>query len=286
VDIALARTFLQIVETGSFLGAAQRLNLSQSTISMRVKELESQLGQALFERSKAGATLTAAGARFFPHASTMVRAWRQANQEVGLSTRFKAVLAVGGQFSLWDRLLLRWLGDFRRTQPDVAVRAEVGQPDGLMRMISEGLLDIGVMYNPQRRPNLDVEELIDETLVQVTTAPAPVARLGPDYIFVDWGPDFQTEHATAFPELEAPGTVMSLGAIGLSYILENGGSGYFPERVVRPLIDAGTLRMVSAAPVFHRPAYVVHRRFEDGDPGHVALAGLRAVARRESVAAA
>ena len=58
MDIGLARTFLAIADAGNFVKAAERLNITQSTVSARVKLLESLLGQALFVRSKSGAQLT------------------------------------------------------------------------------------------------------------------------------------------------------------------------------------------------------------------------------------
>jgi DNA-binding transcriptional LysR family regulator len=64
MDIELARTFLAVVETGSFFNAAGKVNVTQSTVSMRIRTLEQQLGQPVFERSKTGATMTAAGRNF------------------------------------------------------------------------------------------------------------------------------------------------------------------------------------------------------------------------------
>ena len=58
MDIDLARTFLEVVACGNFVGAAEQLNVTQSTVSMRIRSLEQQLGRSLFERSKAGASLT------------------------------------------------------------------------------------------------------------------------------------------------------------------------------------------------------------------------------------
>ena len=54
MDITLARTFLMVAETGSFIEAARRMNVTQSTVSARIKVLEGQLGRPLFERSKIG----------------------------------------------------------------------------------------------------------------------------------------------------------------------------------------------------------------------------------------
>jgi len=61
MDITLAKTFLAIAESGSFNDAADRLHVTQSTISSRIKTLEDLLGKSLLERSKSGAKLTPAG---------------------------------------------------------------------------------------------------------------------------------------------------------------------------------------------------------------------------------
>ena len=64
--------------------AADRLNVTQSTISARIRVLEDELGTPLFTRNKAGVTLTPAGAQFERHALALVRIWQQARQEVSL----------------------------------------------------------------------------------------------------------------------------------------------------------------------------------------------------------
>jgi DNA-binding transcriptional LysR family regulator len=73
MDIQLARTFLEIVSTRSFVRAAQRLHVTQTAVSARVKALEDLLGRRLFVRGKSGASLTAAGEQFLRHASTLVQ---------------------------------------------------------------------------------------------------------------------------------------------------------------------------------------------------------------------
>ena len=63
MNVELARTFLEIVAMGNFASAAERLHVTQSTVSMRIRSLEDQLGRTLFTRTKAGASLTSAGDR-------------------------------------------------------------------------------------------------------------------------------------------------------------------------------------------------------------------------------
>ncbi len=282
MDIELARTFLEITNAGSFIRAAERLNVTQSTVSMRVKEMESLLGRPLFTRSKAGTSLTAAGQHFHRHAAALVRIWQQARQEVALPEDYQALLTIGAQFSLWDRLLLQWMGWMRSTAPNVALRAEVGQPDGLMRQIVDGILDIAVMYTPQARKGLQVEQIMEDTLVLASTRPGPVSTREPDYVYVDWGAEFRANHSMAFPKLDTPAIRVGLGNLALGNILEFGGSGYFPARIVRSFVEDGRLSVDEDAPAFQRPAFVVFPADHDSDVIDTSLAGLRLLAQRES----
>ncbi|MGH8833352.1 MAG: LysR family transcriptional regulator, partial [Polaromonas sp.] len=101
MDINLARTFLKIVETRSFLRAAERLHVTQTSVSARVRTLEELLGRKLFVRNKAGAALTPAGEQFLPHATTLVQVWERARHQVAVPAGRRAVLAVGCEISLW-----------------------------------------------------------------------------------------------------------------------------------------------------------------------------------------
>lgn len=276
MDIDQVRTFKEVVEVGSFVRAAESLNVTQSTVSARIKELELRLGQPLFVRRKSGVTLTAAGKRFQPHAATLLRVVQQARQDIALPAEMHAVLNVGAQFSLWERILLRWVGRFRTARANVAVRAEVGTPETLMRHLSDGLLDFAVMYAPEARPGYQIEKLLDESLVMVATKPDHSGSNEQDYVFVDWGPDFGSWHSDQFPNFAAPGLHVSLGALGLRHILQQGGAGYFPARVVADSIAAQKLFPVRAAPQFVRPAHVIYSIEGDTPTRTAALESLRA----------
>ena len=278
MDIDLARTFLAVVETGSFVEAAKRVFVTQSTVSMRIRSLEDQLGKALFERSKAGAKLTAAGSQFQKHAHAMVRVWEQARLEVALPEGYRAALTIGGQYSLWDGFLLDWVASMRSKSPEIAIRTQLGLSDALMERLIDGTIDIGVMYTPARRPGFEVERLFEEKLVLVTSEPKGEACLDHNYIYVDWGPEFQADHSLNFPDLSVPGLYMELGSIGLQYLLSNHGSGYFPERLVQPFIKKKQLKLVAESPVFSYPAYVVYPEGSDADSVHVAVKSLKDLA--------
>src|ERR1700755_1928448 len=102
MDTELARTFLTVISAGNFITAADRLHVSQSTVSARIHTLETQLGCTLFVRNKAGHTLPPAGRQFQRHASTLVRTIEQARHDIGIPKGFSGTLVVGGRFGLWE----------------------------------------------------------------------------------------------------------------------------------------------------------------------------------------
>jgi len=277
MDIALARTFLEIVACGNFVRAAERLHVTQTAVSVRVQTLEGLLGRKLFVRNKAGATLTPAGEQFMRYAPLLVQVWERARHQVAVPPGLRAVVAVAGELSLWNPFLLDWLVWMRRSAPQLALRTQVALPEGLMNQVAEGVIDIAVMYAPQHRPGLKIELLMKEKLVLVTTARRKAKPRSGDYVYVDWGADFAAHHNLTFPELSNPGTYVGLGPLGLQYILKAGGSGYFRQNAVAPYLRSGRLGLVRGAPEFLYPAYAVYS--EDADPKIVtpALAGLRSV---------
>src|SRR5690606_758469 len=109
--------------------------------------------------------------------------WERARHQVAVPEGRKAILAMGGELSLWHPLMLDWLLWMRRHAADVALRVQVGLPEGLSAQVAEGVLDVAVTYAPQNRPGLQIEQLLDETLVLVTTDPTGSARSPSDYVY-------------------------------------------------------------------------------------------------------
>jgi DNA-binding transcriptional LysR family regulator len=285
MDIALARTFLEIVASGSFVRAAERLHVTQTAVSVRVQSLEELLGRKLFVRNKSGATLTPAGEQFLRYAPILVQVWERARHQVAIPPGVRAVVAVAGELALWNPFLLDWLVWMRRSAPQLAVRTQVGLAEALMTQIAEGVIDIAVLYAPQHRPGLKIEKLMEEKLVLVSTPPRK-GKHAADYVYVDWGPEFAAHHNLSFPDLANPGTYVGLGPLGLQFILKAGGSGYFRLNAARPYLRTGRLRLVRGAPEFMYPVYAVYS--ENADPKIVepALAGLRHVGAAQQPAGA
>jgi LysR family transcriptional regulator, flagellar master operon regulator len=257
MDVDRARTFLEIVNTGSFLRAADRLNVTQTTVSARIRTLEEELGRPLFIRNRNGAQLTAAGREFERFALSFVQVWERARQQLAMPPGRTSVLALGGELSLWNPLLLDWLVKMKAVKPEIALRAHVGMAEQLLEQLRAGVLDIAVLYAPKLMSGFKVELIEEEELILVRSAGRDGGEAG-EYVHVDWGPLFDAQHGGMSSTDGEPGLMVGLGPLGLSYILRAGGMGYFRRGVASPFIEAGDLEIVEGAREFTYPAYAVY----------------------------
>lgn len=278
MDISAARTFLEIVKTGSFVRAAANLNITQTAVSARVRVLEEQLDRQLFIRNKAGAKLTPAGDQFLRYATTMVQVWERARHEVAMPAGRDNVVNVGGEHSLWNPLLKDWLIWMARESSDLAIRVHIDVAERLIDQVQEGVLDVAAVYAPPHRTGIVTALLLEESLVAVTTDPEDRDPLPEDYVYVDWGSEFRTSHHTAFPDAPTPALSVNHGPLALEYILAVGGAGYFRMEAARPHLDSGRVRLISNKPRFSYSIYAVYSARADERLMERVRTGLRAVA--------
>jgi DNA-binding transcriptional LysR family regulator len=275
MDIAQIKTFIAVADTGSFVSAAEKVFVTQSTVSIRIRNLEDQLGTYLFDRSKQGARLTVAGKQFFKHALALAKLWDEARLSVGIADKMEALLRIGGQVSLWDGFLLKLLPWMRIHAPEIAIRTEMGYSPDLMQKLTEGSLDIAIMYRPQHRTGFKIRQIFEEEIVLVTSLEEDNNIFEHDYIFVNWGPEFISDHALNFPDIQIPRVSLDLGTLGVEYLLISPSSGYFPKRIVQPLIKEEKLKLVEWAPKFNYPAYLVYADDIEADLMSVILNGIK-----------
>jgi len=282
MDITAARTFLEIVKTGSFVRAAENLNVTQTAVSARVKVLEEQLDRQLFIRNKAGARLTPAGEHFLRYATTLVQVWDRARHDVAMPAGRENVATIGGEHSLWDPLLRNWLVWMRSECPDVAVRAHIYVADRLIDQVQEGVLDLAVVYEPPQRAGVVTELLVEESLVAMTTGPVSGDSSPAGYVYVDWGSEFGTHHHAAFPDAPSPALSVNYGPLAMQYILAVGGSGYFRMEAARPYLEDGRLHIIPRQPRFSYSIHAVYSAKADERLMERVRSGLREVAGSRS----
>jgi LysR family transcriptional regulator, flagellar master operon regulator len=258
MDINVARTFLEVVKTGSFVNAAANLNLTQTAVSARIRVLEENLNRKVFIRNKAGARLTPAGEQFFRFATSLVQVWDRARRAAAIAPGRETVVTIGAELSQWNPLMREWLLWMRSECPQIAISAHIDSADRLMEQVQEGALDLAIVYAAPVRPGIVAELLFEERLVLVRTTPTDHPLCPEDHVDVDWGEDFAASYHAAFPDVSAGVVSISYGPLALDYVLAHGGSGYFRMGAVRPFLEEGRLELVPESPEFSYSSYLVY----------------------------
>ena len=251
------QNFLSIVETGSLIRTSERMNVTQSTVTARLKTLEDELGQTLFLRHKTGATLTASGVKLRRYAQVMVELWNQARQETAMPDGMDAVCNFGCQSDLRGGLGQQFLDSIRRSGPRVAVTAWAGSGADLERWLDAGLVDIAVTYQPATQLGYRLYSLPDDVLTLVSTIPDSPLRFDPNYIFVEGGEEFGRDHAAFYADADVARLSFGNADWALDHILAHGGTAYLPLRLAQPHVQSGQLHIIANAPQFNRKTYLI-----------------------------
>ncbi len=257
MNLAELQTFLAIVETGSLVRASEKLNITQSTVTARLKGLESELGRTLLHRHKSGAELTAAGLKFKRYAEVMSELWRQARLETALPPSVETVFNFGCHMDLWPGLGREIFDEIYRNHRKAAFTVWPGDEGELDRWLGTGLIDAALTYQPHAVENQSIHELLPERLVLFTTRKGSPMRFDPLYVYVDAGEEFGRQHTKAYTNADVSKVTFRSAVWALEHLLVHGGSAYLPERLATPYLAAGTLYRVADAPDFTRKVFLI-----------------------------
>lgn len=275
MDYILIKTFLTVVATESFVEAANRIHVTQSTISQRIQKLEEIIGQRLFTRSKSGVELTPHGSRFEEYARTLLSLCDEALYQTALPEGYNHSLSLGCEESLWPELSAKWLSELEKKLPTTALKFTTTEPQNLSNMMLRGMVDIAVMHMPVIRPGFKVEHIMDDVLIMVTGKKDHDGVLRDDYVYSQWGEEFAMAHARWFPELRPPQIQLDLGPEVVPYLIANQKTTYMPYRIADDYVAAGQLHFVKNAPEMPFPSYAVWTETKPKEILDIALDELR-----------
>lgn len=265
MDIDNLKTFLEISRTRHFGQAAKNLCITQSAVSVRIRQLEQQVGSTLFVRQRNNLQLTDAGEKLLRYAETILVTWNRARQELSLETLDTKSLVIGSMPSLWDITLTDWLCHLSKTQPKVYLQAVTHGPEVLLSRVQAGTIDLAFVFDAPPVEKCEVREIMQTPLIMISTHKGLSIDnvFDKNYVLVDWGTAFAEQHAKHFEDIPIPRIRLPLGRIALGYILEAQGSCYLAEPMVEDLLKKKKLFMVKGAPVINRAAYALYSSNSD-----------------------
>jgi len=174
LDPDLLKAFLSVAEYRSFTRAATTLNRTQSAVSVQIRRLEQRLGTKLFQRTRAGVALTAAGDELLVYAKRLLDLNAEAVD--ALRTRKRdAVVRLGVMDDYGTLVIPPLLASFARSHPEIRVEIETGLTATMPARLGEAY-DLVIAMHPEGRG--DGELLRREQAVWAAANSYPVAAHG------------------------------------------------------------------------------------------------------------
>lgn len=171
-DLQSLLCFARVVETSSFTRAARLLGIAKSAVSKRVSLLEERVGEPLLLRTTRQVSVTAAGARIYPHARSMAEEGAQATSGANHAARGR--LRVSAPVTLSHMWLARPLREFLAARPEA--RVELLLNDRLVDLVEERI-DLALRITKLKDSSLIARRLAS-TPIDVCGAPSYFAQHG------------------------------------------------------------------------------------------------------------
>lgn len=177
MELRHLRYFVAIANSRSFTVAAERLGVSQPTLSHQIKQLETELGMSLLLRGARHVELTEAGREFMPHCDRLFKELDGGLQGLSdLKGLLRGTLRIAVFHSFSSSLLGGVMARFALRHTGVRVIARLLPRAAMERDLASGDLDLAVAYVADHNEALCAERLFEEELVLVVGASHPLAR--------------------------------------------------------------------------------------------------------------
>jgi DNA-binding transcriptional LysR family regulator len=161
--------FYHVARQLSFTKAAELLHMTQPAVTFQVRQLEEHFNTRLFDRTHNKISLTDAGERVFAYAEKIFQLYDEMENSVReLTGEISGVLILGASTTIAEYMLPALLGDFKEKYPDVNIRLKVSNTDGIVSMVENNEIDLGVVEAPVTNKNLAVEACRTDRLVAIT----------------------------------------------------------------------------------------------------------------------
>lgn len=256
MQVELIDTFLDLIETRSFHRSAERLGVTQSTVSARIQALEAALGARLLNRSRAGTDLTTEGLRFEASARLLRQEWTEAVRAVAPQGDAALTLRISLQNDLVPGHIGALVADFRAAFPQTAFYIEPDYSTQICADLVTGVQDFGLMFTPKPHPDLHFASVGEITYRLISSHATARADIDPSrYITANFSPAFARAHRQTLPELT--GTPLSAGQSStIAALLQSiGGTGFVLAETAAAMIGAGNFTAVSDVEPMTQPVY-------------------------------
>ena len=243
------KTFLCVAETGSITGAAKKLYVSQPSVSLTIRELESYYQVKLFERLGKKIQITESGKLFYSYASHLIRIF----DEMETAVKSAQSLRIGSSITLGTKYIPRYVREFHNLFPQVQVHVTVASSGQIEDQVLSGELDLGFIEGAIHSERLISHTFMRDTLVPICASSLAVEKAGSLSQFLE-NPLLLRERGSGTRELFEE----RMNLLGISVepcwesssnealihgVLWGNGVSVISQKLVQELVEAGSLRI-------------------------------------------
>jgi DNA-binding transcriptional LysR family regulator len=270
------QVFTTVAQLLSFTKAAESLHMTQPAVTFQIRQLEEYFNTRLFDRTHNRITLTTAGKLVKSYGDRIISEYREMDNEIRkLTGDVLGPLVIGASTTIGEYVIPGALGEYQARFPQVTVRLYVANTMGVIHMVENNEIDIGIVEGPVSNKNLVTEVCWTDELVLVTPPEHPLAgdtAVEPqkimDYPFISREEgsgtrevigDYLRDHELAFSafnlamEFGSPESIKSAVAAGL-------GISVLSVATLDKELSLNLLAKTSLNPALTRPFSIVYQR--------------------------
>ena len=254
MDLNVVKTFISAAEFSHFRKAAERLYISQPTVTVHIKQLEKELGVKLFEREGKKIKLTEAGRSYLKHAKRLIEIYEEGITALqSISQGYTKTLKMAISPLIADNVLPFVLKQFLETHPQVEISVEIIESDEIEKAVLEERVDIGLSCLPCFSPELEQTLLFTDKVILVAphdgrdfeSAP-PLEEeelLASNYLLTHNHPAYWDELCYTIKQFYPKTRMMKVSQTHITkrFITEGLGISYLPASTVRRELLEGRL---------------------------------------------
>ncbi len=269
------KVFHTVAKLLNFTKAADALHMTQPAVTFQIRQLEEYFNTRLFDRTHNRVSLTEAGLRVYSFSGRIFELYDEMEHSIREMTGdVSGVVTLGASTTIAEYMLPFLLGDFKAKNPEVNIRLKVSNTDGIVSMVENNVIDLGIVEASVSNKNLQVDVCRMDQLVAVVppnhalsgaitlTAQEMIAH---PFICREEGSGTREVIAEYLMESgvkEEPNVCLELGSPeSIKSAVEAGmGISIMSQSTVQKEIKLNTLVVIPLEPVLERPFSFVHQR--------------------------
>lgn len=178
IDIVKLKTFVTVVDLGSFSKSSDILYVTQPAITQQIKSLEKTIGCKLLKRQGGKVVLTEEGERLYQKAKVLLESYDELVKEMSqLKKDIKDTLYIGSSHTFGEYKLPKLIVDFQKLHPNITVKLYIDTSKKIEDSIINGLINIGII-DKGSDSKINSIELFRDELVLCVAPSHPLAKIG------------------------------------------------------------------------------------------------------------